>query len=183
MTVRIRSSKYADSQAIADVALAAFGDEEGPEIAALVFNLLADASAEPMQSLVAVIGGEVVGHVLFTNAAVLAQDNGVPAAILAPLAVLPEVQSRGIGGQLIREGLSRLSEAGVGLVFVLGHPSYYPRYGFSPAGALSLEAPYPIPAENADAWMVQSLRPGLIGRVKGQVKCADALNDLKYWRE
>jgi putative acetyltransferase len=68
-------------------------------------------------------------------------------------------------------------------VFVLGHPEYYPRFGFRPAGALGMDAPYPIPERHADAWMVQALRPGLLGQVRGTVRCADTLNDPRHWRE
>ncbi len=76
-----------------------------------------------------------------------------------------------------------MSESGVELVFVLGHPDYYPRHGFKPAGALGFEAPYPIPDKNANAWMVQELRTGAIDSVSGKVICADALNQPEHWRE
>ena len=95
----------------------------------------------------------------------------------------PDSPGQGVGGHLIEEGLRRLSASGVDLVFVLGHPDYYPRHGFRPAGALGFKAPYPIPDKNADAWMVQELRPGLIGTVRGTVVCADALDKPEYWRE
>ncbi|CAE7242442.1 yjhQ, partial [Symbiodinium pilosum] len=81
----------------------------------------------------------------------------VQAVILAPLAVHPDFQSKGIGGQLIREGLRTVEAKGTGLAFVLGHPGYYPKHGFKPAGALGYDAPYPIEDKNADAWMVQAL--------------------------
>ena len=66
---------------------------------------------------------------------------------------------------------------------MLGHPGYYPRYGFSAAGVRGFDAPYPIPPQNGDAWMVQELRSGVIGRVSGEVICADALYNPKHWRE
>ena len=91
--------------------------------------------------------------------------------------------SEGVGGLLIREGLKRLSEAGVDLVFVLGHPGYYPKHGFQTAGVLGFEAPYPIPEKDAGAWMVQELRSGVIGRVSGTVQCCDVLNQPQHWRE
>jgi putative acetyltransferase len=69
------------------------------------------------------------------------------------------------------------------LVFVLGHPDYYPRHGFEPAGPQGLDAPYPIPAAHEDAWMVLALRPGVIGKLRGRVVCADALDKPEYWRE
>jgi putative acetyltransferase len=77
----------------------------------------------------------------------------------------------------------RIGIKGVELVFVLGHPGYYPRHGFTPAGVLGFHAPYPIPEKNADAWMVQELHPGVIGRARGKILCADAINRPEYWRE
>ena len=68
-------------------------------------------------------------------------------------------------------------------MFVLGHPGYYPRFGFRPAGALGLAAPYPIPPQHADAWMVQELKAGTIGAVEGRVVCAKALDKREYWVE
>ena len=98
-------------------------------------------------------------------------------------ASIPEAQKKGVGGALIRDGLKRLTEAGVELVFVLGHPDYYPREGFRPAGQFGFDAPYPIPEKNAGAWMVLELKSGLIGKVKGTVKPADAINRPDAWRE
>jgi putative acetyltransferase len=71
----------------------------------------------------------------------------------------------------------------VDLVFVLGNPEYYPSFGFKPAGNLGFDEPYPIPEKNADAWMVQALRPGAIGTIGGKIICADKLNKPEYWRE
>ena len=103
--------------------------------------------------------------------------------ILAPLGVLPEYQKKGIGKRLIQEGLHQLKEAHVDIVFVLGHPNYYPRCGFQPANILGFEAPYPIPEEVADAWMVQELTPGIIGTVRGVIQCAKAMDKPEHWRE
>lgn len=180
---QIRKANTSDRQAISDVVIAAFGGVQGPEIATLIADLLADPSAQPLVSLVATTNNNVVGHILFTNATIKPSGRMVSAAILAPLAVHPDFQSQDIGGQLIAEGLKQMTAAGVALVFVLGHPGYYPRHGFSPAGIKGFEAPYPIPPEHADAWMVRELHPGTIGPVRGQVVCADALNEPRHWRE
>ena len=115
--------------------------------------------------------------------ATLEPNASLSISILGPLAVMPDVQKQGIGGKLIQKGLEILSTSGVDLVFVLGHPTYYPRFGFKPAGELGFEPSYPIPEKNADAWMVQELRPGVIGSFSGRVICADSLDDPKYWRE
>jgi len=87
----------------------------------------------------------------------------------------------GIGGQLIEQGIRRLSQSGVELVIVLGHPEYYPRHGFEPASRHGLAAPFPISPE--DAWMVRPLHPDVIGCVHGNVVCADAMNKPEHWRE
>ena len=183
MTVQIRQSVPSDNASIAQLHLEAFGPGEGPEIAALIGDLFNDHSARPLFSFVAVNNKKILGHILFTRAVIVEAPEEVSVQILAPLAVLPTQQSTGIGSRLIEHGLGELRKAGVDLVFVLGHPGYYPRTGFEPALPLGLTAPYPIPAKNADAWMVQALRGSLIGRVLGRVQCSNALNEPQLWRE
>lgn len=158
----------------------AFGQDEEAE---LVRDLLKDPSAEPMLSLLAYKEDRAVGHILFTASYLSDANMDVSAVILAPLAVVPEVQKQGIGGKLIEQGLQLLKKSGIDLVFVLGHPEYYPRFGFEPAGRLGIEAPYSIAEKDAGAWMVQALKPGLIGSVRGKVICADAMNKPEYWHE
>lgn len=175
---RIRNTTPDDLDDILDINTAAFGQDEE---ANLVKALLEDDSARPFVSLLALDGETPVGHILFTRVSIEGED--LAAAILAPLAVKPGVQGEGIGGRLICVGLEQLLENGVELVFVLGHPGYYPKYGFQPAGVLGFEAPYPIDERNAGAWMVQELTPGMIGSVHGRVICADALDHPEMWRE
>jgi putative acetyltransferase len=172
--------KAADSDTgdVLSVERAAFPDED---VAGLVRELLDDPSAQPMLSLLAREEGRPVGHILFTAARLSDSSQPVSIAILAPLAVVPDFQRQGIGGRLIEHGLRLLSERGVDLVFVLGHPDYYPRHGFVPAIPEGLAAPYPISPQ--DAWMVRALRSELIGSVRGTVVCADALNRPEHWRE
>ena len=176
----IREGSDADLNDILFVERAAFGQDEEAE---LVKNLLSDPSAKPLLSLLAFKSDRPVGHILFTTARLTKSQTTAAIAILAPLAVVPDAQKQGIGGKLIETGLQFLSKSGVDLVFVLGHPEYYPRHGFKPAGRLGFEAPYPILEKNADAWMVRATRPGIIGSVCGKVICADALNKPEYWLE
>lgn len=183
MIVQIRESVESDLQTISDIVQAAFGVTEGREIVQLIEDLAADATAQPVLSLVAAPHEKPVGHILFSKARIDQEGRKSPAAILAPLAVHPDYQSLGIGGRLIAEGLRQLSLAGVDLVFVLGHPGYYPRFGFVEAGVNGFEAPYAILPRNAGAWMVQALRPGILGAAGGKVICAHALDKPKYWRE
>lgn len=176
--VRITEASAGDLEDVLQVERLAFGEEE---VADLVRDLVDDRSAHPLLSLLAREGDRPVGHVLFTAARVEGASDAVTVSILAPLAVVPESQGQGLGGRLIEHGVRRLSESGVGLVFVLGHPGYYPRHGFEPAHRLGLAAPYPVSPE--DAWMVRALRPGFIGRVRGTIACAKAMDRPEYWRQ
>ena len=179
----IRKSTETDRVAIEKIHTKAFGEEKGQEIASLVNGLFDDTTAAPLLSLVAVENDQLVGHILYTKSVLTDADRLVSIRLLAPLSVLPEAQAKGVGRKLIKEGLNQLRDTGVDLVFVLGHPDYYPRCGFMPAGVLGFEAPYPIPDEHAEAWMVHALRDGVIGRVKGKVLCAEVLDQPQHWRE
>lgn len=180
--VRIRLSNHEDRKRILVVHRNAFGDDGGPVIANLVEEMFADPTGEPAFSFVAELGGDLVGHLLFTSAT-LATDDEVSAQILAPLAVTRAQHGRGIGSRLIKTSFVYLEQASVELVFVLGYPDYYQRFGFTPAGARGFEAPYPILPENAEAWMVAELSSGAIQRCSGIVRCCEALDDPQYWRE
>ncbi len=183
MDIRVRNTTEADEPAIWQVHEAAFSPQEGCTIADLAIALLHDPTATPSLSLLACAGPTPIGHVLFTSVLIWDSDKSPVARILAPLAVIPESQRQGTGTQLVRTGLVTLGESGCELVFVLGHPGYYPRFGFQPAGQLGLSAPYPIPQKNANAWMVLELRQGVIGNIRGTVRCAEALNEPEHWRE
>jgi putative acetyltransferase len=178
--VRIEEASGSDTPDVLLVERLAFGQDDEAE---LVRALLGDPSARPCLSLLAREGERPVGHVLFTAAQLSGVQHSGLVSILAPLAVVPDAQRQGIGGALIERGLQLLSKAGVGLVFVLGHPGYYPSHGFEPAGRFGFAAPFPIPKKDADAWMVQALRSDLIGFVRGTVTCADTMNKPEYWRE
>lgn len=179
--MEIREAGDSDLNNVLSVEKEAFGSETE---ANLVKDLLKDPSARPLLSLLAVAdNNRPVGHILFTAARLEGPRSDAAISILAPLAVIPKFQKQGVGGMLITNGLKHLRDAGVDLVFVLGHPGYYTRYGFVPAGVRGFEAAYPIPEKHADAWMVQELRPGIIGTVSGRIRCADKLNRPTYWRE
>jgi predicted N-acetyltransferase YhbS len=123
--LEIRPSMESDLETVLQINERAFGEDEGAEIVALIKALFDDPSAVPLLSLLAIKDDEAVGHILFSKAHISSSSGPLSAVILAPLAVLPEAQSQGIGGQLIREGLRRLLESGVDLVFVLGDPAYF----------------------------------------------------------
>lgn len=120
-----------------------------------------------LASFVAEIKKRIVGHILFSRMLIETTGNLLPAVALAPMAVLPEQQGRGIGGKLIRHGLNWLRGEGEQIVIVLGHPKYYPRFGFSTENARSLASPFP-----PEAFMALELIPGALNGVHGKVRYA-----------
>ncbi|WP_193367126.1 GNAT family N-acetyltransferase [Pelagibius marinus] len=178
--MQIRETSADDLPAVMRLQEAAFGQAEEAE---LTRAILADPTAAPTLSLLAQDDGKVLGHVLFSRVRLTGPASDCAAAILAPLAVLPEAQGRGVGGRLIEAGLARLRERGVALVFVLGDPAFYNRFGFQAAGRQGLAAPYPIPEEHAEAWRVQALNGVVLGRLRGSVICGDSLMRPELWRE
>lgn len=177
--VCIRPATPSDLSDVLRVERAAFGQDDE---ARLVDELLGDPTARPIVSLVAEEDGVLVGHILLTGCALDTLPD-VPLMLLAPLAVVPEYQRQGVGAALSRAALQAAEELGAHAVFVLGHVEYYPKHGFVPALPMNLEAPYPIPAEIADAWMVAETRPGFLGTARGRVQVAEVLMEPEYWRE
>jgi len=189
MDIAIRRTTDADEPAIHRLHLAAFDAGEAKAVADLAIELLHDPTAAPALSLAAEGGGEVVGHVLFTRVEVAdpraSASDAVPAPlwarVLAPLAIAPAHQAKGVGGRLVRRGLEILADADCHLVFVLGDPGYYRRFGFVPATPFGLGAPYPIPPAYHDAWMALELSPGALGHARGTVRCAAGLSKPEHW--
>lgn len=126
-----RCETAADIAAVREVNQRAFGRDLEPDLVEAIRN--DPAAWLPQLSLVAVAGDSggavVVGHILFSRVHI----GSVPVASLGPLAVLPEYQKLGVGGELIRAGLTAARAAGERLVVLLGHADYYPRFGFRPA--------------------------------------------------
>lgn len=178
MDLTTRETTKADRETIYKIESLAFGMEKEAE---LTNDLLDDPTARPYLSLLAFDGDKPVGHILFTAARIKGSQSKV--SLLAPLAVVPEAQGKGIGQMLIKAGLKILEERGTDIVFVLGHPGYYPKAGFSPAYVYKQAAPYPIPEEHKDAWMVQALGGADLESVQGTVKIAEALDKPEHWRE
>ena len=118
-------------------------------------------------SLVAVYEGRVVGHILFSPVTVASPRGDFAAVGLAPMAVLPELQKQGVGSLLVQAGLDQLRRAGHEVVVVLGHPGYYPRFGFERSGAHGIRWEHDAPDE---AFMVLELRPGALGGRGGVVR-------------
>jgi len=133
----LREEQARDREVVRDVQLRAFGDH-GPVVAELVESLRGTPDA---LSLVAEVGGELVGHVMFTRSLLDAPRRLVDVQVLSPLGVLPEHQKRGIGTALVRHGLEILAERGAPVVFLEGDPGYYSRLGFVRGDGLGFRKP------------------------------------------
>jgi len=160
--VIIRFEEPGDAESVRRVNELAFGREDE---AGLVDALrLLD---EPLISLVAVQGDQTVGHILFSPVTIESEGTSLGAMGLGPLAVLPEVQGQGIGTQLVAAGIKECQKAGHEIIVLVGHPGYYPRFGFQPCKPLGLEFSEDVPPE---AFMVLELKAGALAGRRGVVK-------------
>lgn len=117
-----------------------------------------------IRSLVALLEDRPVGHILFSGLEIRTDSGSAFAAALAPMSVLPEFQNQGIGSALVREGITQCRSAGINALVVLGHPEYYPRFGFQPDLVRHLKAPFSGPA-----FMGMELVPGALRNLHGTV--------------
>ena len=138
--VEVRAARPADAAAIRHVLCAAFPT---PAEADLVEAL--DRDGDAVLSLVAVDGGTIIGHVLFSRMAVQADDRPLAGLGLAPVAVIPGRQGEGIGSAMIEAGLRAAQSIGTEIVFVLGEPDYYGQFGFDAGTAEPFASPYAGP--------------------------------------
>ena len=157
----IREERRVDVESIRAVNLAAF---ETSTEAQLVDALRRQAT--PLISLVAEDDANIVGHILFSPVT-LTSEPGLSLMGLAPMAVVPSRQRQGVGSRLVREGLARCREVDAAGVVVLGHPEYYPRFGFVPASRLFLRSEYDVPEE---AFMARELREGALKGLSGTIR-------------
>lgn len=126
-------------------------------------------------SLVAERAGELVGHVLFSAGMLVTPAGNQPIITLGPVAVLPSQQNQRIGTTLIETGLAQLQAEGHGLVAVLGHPTYYPRFGFVPSVRYGIGSEYDVPDE---VFMVWVARPDTVSVPAGKIVYHPAFRNL-----
>ncbi|MEG0857891.1 MAG: N-acetyltransferase [Terrisporobacter sp.] len=150
MTIHIRQEELNDNHIVYDLIKSAFesaehsdGDEQN-----LVNRLRTSESFIPELSLVAVENDTIIGHILFTKLFIADYDTKYESLGLAPLAVSPDHQNKGVGGKLINEGLKVAKELGYRSAIVLGSEKYYPRFGFLEAKNFEIKPPFEVPSEN-----------------------------------
>jgi predicted N-acetyltransferase YhbS len=147
MEIKVRMEQKSDYDtivSITDIAFKTMPYADGNEHE-LVKNLHKSEDFIPELSLVAEHKGRVIGHIMFTKAGIIDKNLIHPCLTLAPVSVHPDFQNLGIGSKLIREGLRIAREMGFRSVNVLGHPAYYPRFGFRNAGEYGIKLPFDVP--------------------------------------
>jgi len=160
--VTVRRELPEDVASIREVNKQAFGQDDEAAIVEKLRN-----RGALLISLVALRNGQLVGHIAFSTVVIEAASLSFEAVALAPMAVLPSYQRQGIGSQLVRAGLKECRHIGHDMVVVLGHPTFYPRFGFVSAMAKGINCEFDVPEE---AWMLAELRAGALAGRAGTVK-------------
>ena len=176
MQIRIATSDDADE--IRGIHLSAFPESESEIISKLAVNLLSEETTPPTVSLVAEADGVAVGHVAFSPVAIHSIED-FQGYILAPLAVRPDYQKRGIGSRLVESGMRRLSELAAGILFVYGDPRYYGRFGFSVEAAGGHVPPYAL--RYRFGWQGIVLRDCGAQGAPTKITCVTSLSDPVLW--
>ncbi len=166
----IREVTPADYAAVTTLNCRAF---EGDVEAQRVEQLRSEGAV--VASLVAVENKEIIGHILFSDLLIDTEHGVIHAVSLAPMAVAPTHQRRGVGSALVRRGLELCQDRGKTIVVVVGHPEYYPRFGFSAEKAKALHSPY---SSAGSAWMALELVPGALEGVTGTVRYPKAFDGV-----
>src|SRR5262245_23228138 len=137
MMIEIREERRDDAPAIREVNNRAFGqDQEGNIVDAL------RANGAVSLSLVATVNGRIVGHIMYSPITV---GSVITGAALGPMAVVPEYQHQGIGSKLVKAGNEKLQNNDCPFIIVLGHPNYYPKFGFRPASTYGISCEWAVP--------------------------------------
>jgi putative acetyltransferase len=161
-TIRVREETAQDMDAIREVNLRAFGQTQEADIIHTLRQNCPD-----LVSLVALAHDKLVGHVLFSPVLIEGQGRSIQGMGLGPMSVLPEYQRQGIGSELVTTGIASLISRKCPFVIVLGHPDYYPRFGFEPASRHGIWSEWEVPDE---AFMVLVLNESEMGGISGVAK-------------
>ena len=169
MQLIIRDEKDGDIDAIYRVNQQAFETNAEADLVDLL-----RANGKAVISLVAEFHGEIVGHILFSPMSIEPPSPHWNALGLAPVGVLPNIQLQGIGKSLVKRGLERCRDLGSELVFVLGHQTYYPKFGFLKASLFGFTNDY----QADEAFMVFELNPGTLEKYEGLLKYSPEFNEI-----
>ena len=166
MNNTIRKAIEPDFEAIFDLNALAFGQEDEAQ---LVESIRLTPEYLPKLELVAVQNQKIIGHILYSR--VLIGKTDCDAVALAPMSVLPSFQKQGLGSRLIRHSLVEVEKSGFKSVIVLGHPQYYPRFGFKPASLWGIKFPQDVPD---NVFMALSFTPDALSTCSGVISYSSA---------
>jgi putative acetyltransferase len=168
--IKIREEIFQDIDAIRTINEQAFGQ---PQEANIVDKLR--ANCDGLLSLVALLDEKIIGHILFSPVTIEGNHGFLKGMGLAPMAVLPEFQRQGVGSKLVQAGIEILRKSKCPFIIVLGHPEYYPRFGFEPASRYRIRSQWegvPDPA-----FMILWLDRTMVNHVSGVAKYRDEFNE------
>ncbi len=166
----IRLEKPDDQEKIRNINSAAFDTNDEANLVDALRK-----SGTPLISLVAEEKGELIGHILFSPVSLEGNQPTPLIAGLGPMAVIPECQNKGVGSMLVEEGLRYCKTSGYKAIVVLGHPEYYPRFGFVPSINYDIKSEYQVPPE---IFMVKELEEFALKGIDGTIKYHQAFNEI-----
>ena len=168
--MKIREEELADTEAIWNINADAFETEAEANLV----NVLRDSGCTFI-SLVGEVDNKAVGHILFTPVELTGNSNKLKIIGLAPMAVLQQYQNKGIGSNLVKTGIELCKSKGYDAVVVLGHPGYYPNFGFVPSVTYGIKSEYEVPDE---AFMMLELVPNSLKNHQGIIKYHELFNSV-----
>ncbi|WP_417887578.1 GNAT family N-acetyltransferase [Zunongwangia sp.] len=168
MEIKIRQEKPEDHQEVFELIRETFLQESNSDHQEhfLVNRLRKSSYFLPQLSLVAEYDHKIVGYVLLIRITIQNDKDKFPALALAPIAVLPNFQQKGIGSKLLSIVHKKAKNLDYELVIVLGHEEYYPRFGYEQANKFDIQAPFEVPAKN---FMLKELTPNAAQHISGMV--------------
>lgn len=168
--MNIRKEQPSDIEKIWDVNSEAFETDAEANLV----NALRNSGCDYV-SLVAETETKVVGHILFTPVELTGDENKLKLIGMGPMAVLSKYQNKGFGSELVEAGLEHCQSLGYDAVVVLGHPSYYPKFGFVPSVKYGIKSEYDVPNE---VFMILELVPESLNSHSGIIKYHEAFNSV-----
>lgn len=167
--IKIRKEGPGDFTVIKKINDLAFGQEQESKIIDSLRK-----NCDNLLSFVADDDGKVVGHIMFSPVMISGTEEPIWGMGLGPMAVLPEYQRRGIGSALVKEGIRILKDRNCPFIILVGHPEYYPRFGFKKASLYRIKCQWEVPEE---AFMILVLDESAMSGVSGIAKYRDEFNE------
>lgn len=169
LTVQLRTEDPADHVIVNNLIQRAFKDMAFSDHTEhfLVKDLRTSPNFVPSLSIVALLANRIVGYILLTPIQINSESNSKRSLALAPVVVDPDLRGKKIGSQLIEEGHRRATELGFDNIVLIGHHSYYPRFGYKPCYEFGIEVPFNAQPQNV---MIHELVPGAMENIRGNVE-------------